>query len=57
MRRGLLAVFCAVCFITAANVAAAQQNQTPENKDKNAAEKAADKAKEAGRKSAIKLAT
>ena len=49
MRKGLLAVFCMLCLIAAVDVAAAQQNQTPENKDKSAAEKTADKAKEAGK--------
>ena len=48
MRKVLVAVFCAVCLMTAAGVGAAQETQTPEKKDKNTAEKAADKAKEAG---------
>jgi hypothetical protein len=48
MRKGLLAVFSTLCLVAAVDVAVAQQNQTPENKDKNAAEKTADKAKEAG---------
>src|SRR5688572_10205669 len=49
MRKVLSAVFCTVCLIAAVNVAAAQQNQTPDSKDKNAAEKTADKAKEVGK--------
>ena len=48
MRNVLLTVFCSFCLVATAGVAPAQQNQTPENKDKNAAEKTADKAKEAG---------
>jgi hypothetical protein len=44
MRSVLLTVFCTLCLIATAGVASAQENQTPENKDKNAAEKAADKA-------------
>src|SRR5688500_6681914 len=48
MRKDLLAAFCTLCLFATADAAAAQQNQKPENKDKNAAEKTADKAKEAG---------
>ena len=48
MRKVLLAVFCTLCLIAAVDVAAAQQTQTPENKDKSMSEKTADKAKEAG---------
>src|SRR5215475_11170269 len=46
MHRVLLADICALCLITTAGLAAAQQNQTPEKKDKNVAERTADKAKE-----------
>ena len=48
MRKFLLAVICTLGLTATADLAAAQQNQTPENKDKNAVEKTADKAKEAG---------
>src|SRR4026209_1393871 len=55
MRKILLAVLCSVCLLAAANATAAQQNQTPENKDKNTAEKAADKVKEAGQQTGEKV--
>ena len=48
MRKLLLTIFCTLCLTGTVGVASAQQNPTPENKDKNAAEKTADKAKEAG---------
>ena len=46
MRNDLLAGLCGVVLLTAmAGQAVAQENPTSENKDKNAAEKTADKAK------------
>ena len=49
MRKDLLAGLCSLLLTATAGQVGAQQNTTSENKDKNAAEKAADKTKEAGR--------
>src|SRR3954451_11336462 len=49
MHKILTAAFYAIFLIVTAGQIAAQQNQTPENKDKSAVEKTADKAKEGAR--------
>src|ERR1700752_1978172 len=46
MRVGLIAAVCASFLIVTAGQAAAQENKTPDNKDKSVVEKTADKAKE-----------
>src|SRR4030095_1123986 len=47
MHKVLTAVFCASFLLATAAQSGAQQNQTPENKDKSAVEKTTDKAKDA----------